>query len=206
MPQGLGNDRACMVRSRAGGGERSRRRRRWGNRAAGAAGGRGPPPRAGYVWAPGYWRRSGQRYVWIDGRWVRERRGYQSVPEQWVAVGPRWHFGTLGPAQRPGWLRTSLANPLLRNPGEGCALRQAPSRTETVASLGQWPAATVPQGVSLCRRSQSALPNRANRRRRALGRSLLPRSDHGKLLACQYPLGPLDCLIHLPNGGLTQEI
>jgi hypothetical protein len=51
-----------------------------------------PPPRAGYVWAPGYWRWSGQRYVWVDGRWVHERRGYRWVPEQWVAVGPRWHF------------------------------------------------------------------------------------------------------------------
>ena len=51
-----------------------------------------PPQRAGYVWAPGYWRWNGARYVWVDGRWVHERRGYRWVPEQWVAAGPRWHF------------------------------------------------------------------------------------------------------------------
>jgi hypothetical protein len=51
-----------------------------------------PPPRAGYVWAPGYWRWDGYRYVWLDGHWVRERSGWHWVPDQWVAVGPRWHF------------------------------------------------------------------------------------------------------------------
>jgi len=51
-----------------------------------------PAPRAGYVWAPGYWRWNGARYVWADGRWVHERRGYRWVPEQWVAAGPHWHF------------------------------------------------------------------------------------------------------------------
>ncbi len=51
-----------------------------------------PPPRAGYVWAPGYWRWNGHRHVWVDGRWVHERHGWRWVPDQWVAVGPRWHY------------------------------------------------------------------------------------------------------------------
>ena len=51
-----------------------------------------PPPRHGYVWAPGYWRWSGQRHVWVNGRWVRERHGWHWVPDHWVEAGPRWHF------------------------------------------------------------------------------------------------------------------
>jgi hypothetical protein len=42
-----------------------------------------PPPRAGFVWAPGYWRWDGGRHVWVDGHWMRERRGSHWQPEHW---------------------------------------------------------------------------------------------------------------------------
>lgn len=51
-----------------------------------------PAPRAGYVWAPGYWRWNGYRYVWVDGRWVHARHGYRWVPDKWVRAGPNWHY------------------------------------------------------------------------------------------------------------------
>jgi hypothetical protein len=61
-----------------------------------------PPPRAGYVWAPGYWRWDGRwhRHVWMPGRWVRVHPGYRYRPATWVR-GPhgRWHF------RAGGWYR-----------------------------------------------------------------------------------------------------
>src|SRR5262249_21456001 len=42
-----------------------------------------PAPRAGYVWAPGYYRYEGSRYVWTTGRWMAERPGYRWVPDRW---------------------------------------------------------------------------------------------------------------------------
>ena len=51
-----------------------------------------PPPRAGFVWAPGYWRWNGRAHVWHDGYWVRERRGYHWVPDAWVGNGPHYHY------------------------------------------------------------------------------------------------------------------
>ena len=51
-----------------------------------------PAPRAGYVWAPGYWRWDRGRHVWVKGYWVRERRGYHWVPHRWKERGKRWHF------------------------------------------------------------------------------------------------------------------
>ncbi len=50
-----------------------------------------PPPRAGYVWAPGYWEYRDGAHVWVGGRWVGERRGYRWVPDRWEQHGPRWH-------------------------------------------------------------------------------------------------------------------
>jgi hypothetical protein len=35
-----------------------------------------PAAREGYVWAPGYWSRDGDRQVWISGRWVYDRDYY----------------------------------------------------------------------------------------------------------------------------------
>lgn len=51
-----------------------------------------PPPRAGFVWAPGYWEYRGGAHVWVPGRWIGERRGFHWVPERWEARGPRWHL------------------------------------------------------------------------------------------------------------------
>lgn len=51
-----------------------------------------PPPRAGYIWAPGYWRWEGHRHVWVDGYWVRARPGWRYEPAVWVRRGPNWHF------------------------------------------------------------------------------------------------------------------
>jgi hypothetical protein len=58
-----------------------------------------PPPRAGFVWAPGYWNWDGHRHVWHEGYWVRERHGYHWVPDAWVSRGPHYHF------QRGHWER-----------------------------------------------------------------------------------------------------
>ena len=55
-----------------------------------------PAPRAGYVWAPGYWRWDGGRHVWAPGRFVAERPGYRYVPDRWeryVENGhERWRY------------------------------------------------------------------------------------------------------------------
>jgi hypothetical protein len=55
-----------------------------------------PAPRAGYVWAPGYWRLAHNQYVWAPGRWVVTRPGYRYVPETWERVVVRgrdqWRF------------------------------------------------------------------------------------------------------------------
>jgi hypothetical protein len=42
-----------------------------------------PAPRAGYVWAPGYWQWEGSRHVWAPGHWIAERQGYRWVPDHW---------------------------------------------------------------------------------------------------------------------------
>ena len=49
-----------------------------------------PPPRAGYVWAPGYWNYQNNRHVWVDGRYMRERRGYHYVEPAWNRDGERY--------------------------------------------------------------------------------------------------------------------
>lgn len=54
-----------------------------------------PPPRAGYVWAPGYWvwNPRMRRHVWMGGHWMRVHPGYRYMPARWHQ-GPhgRWHF------------------------------------------------------------------------------------------------------------------
>lgn len=35
-----------------------------------------PAPRAGYIWAPGYWNARNNRHYWQAGHWERERKGY----------------------------------------------------------------------------------------------------------------------------------
>ena len=49
-----------------------------------------PAPRAGYVWAPGFWRWEGSRHVWAPGHWMAERPGYRWVPDHWNHVGNGW--------------------------------------------------------------------------------------------------------------------
>ena len=51
-----------------------------------------PEPRAGYVWAPGYWAWRGHEHVWVAGHWIHERRGYHWVPDTWVGDGPHCHY------------------------------------------------------------------------------------------------------------------
>ena len=51
-----------------------------------------PPPRAGYVWAPGYWGWNGHRHAWHRGYWVHERRGYVWAPNHWEHRGDRWYM------------------------------------------------------------------------------------------------------------------
>ena len=51
-----------------------------------------PAPRAGWVWAPGYWAWRGRAHAWIPGHWVRARRGYHWVADVWVHEGPRWMY------------------------------------------------------------------------------------------------------------------
>jgi hypothetical protein len=51
-----------------------------------------PGPRAGYVWAPGYYRWSGNRHVWVRGYWVRERPHHHWVAHNWEQRGDRWAF------------------------------------------------------------------------------------------------------------------
>jgi hypothetical protein len=51
-----------------------------------------PPPRAGFVWAPGYYRWDGHQHVWVDGRWLRERHGMHWVPEHWDERHGHYHF------------------------------------------------------------------------------------------------------------------
>ena len=51
-----------------------------------------PSARAGYVWAPGYWRWNGRDHIWVDGTWMRERQGERWVPAHWEERGDRWHF------------------------------------------------------------------------------------------------------------------
>jgi hypothetical protein len=44
-----------------------------------------PVPRlpSGYVWAPGYWRYSGNNYEWVRGHTIREREGYSWVADHY---------------------------------------------------------------------------------------------------------------------------
>jgi hypothetical protein len=51
-----------------------------------------PPPRAGYVWAPGYWRWDGGRHVWMGGTWVRARPGYVYHQPHWEHARDGWRM------------------------------------------------------------------------------------------------------------------
>ncbi len=49
-----------------------------------------PAPRAGYVWARGYWRWENNRHVWAPGRWMADRAGYHWVPDRWDRHAGGW--------------------------------------------------------------------------------------------------------------------
>nr|WP_224788874.1 hypothetical protein [Pandoraea terrae] len=53
-----------------------------------------PPPRAGYVWAPGYWAWDdyGHKHKWKRGRWELERPGYAYESPHWERGGGGWVF------------------------------------------------------------------------------------------------------------------
>lgn len=56
-----------------------------------------PAPRAGHVWAPGYWNWDGRRHVWIDGRWVVARDGHDYQRSEWSRDNDGWRL------DRGGW-------------------------------------------------------------------------------------------------------
>jgi hypothetical protein len=51
-----------------------------------------PPPRAGFVWAPGYWSWEGQRHVWVRGDWMAVRPGYVYHQARWERHHDGWHL------------------------------------------------------------------------------------------------------------------
>lgn len=51
-----------------------------------------PPHRAGWVWAPPYWRWTGVDYVWESGLWLRARPGRVYVPAHWTRHRDAWIF------------------------------------------------------------------------------------------------------------------
>jgi len=73
-----------------------------------------PPPRAGYVWAPGFWGWEHGRHVWHDGYWMAARPDADFVPAQWVQVRGGWrfvpgHWEHRGPPGPPGGCPPGLA-------------------------------------------------------------------------------------------------
>ena len=62
-----------------------------------------PAPRAGYVWAPGYYAYRNGHYVWMRGHWERERHGQYWHPGHWVEREGRWVF------VQPGWKHERFA-------------------------------------------------------------------------------------------------
>jgi hypothetical protein len=49
-----------------------------------------PAPRAGFIWAPGYWDWSGGHYHWKRGHWMREHRGQYWHPDRWEQRDGHW--------------------------------------------------------------------------------------------------------------------
>lgn len=60
-----------------------------------------PGPRAGWVWAPGYWRWTAGAYVWIDGAWLAARPGSTYAPAHWDRFPGGWQFVPSGWIRRP---------------------------------------------------------------------------------------------------------
>jgi hypothetical protein len=51
-----------------------------------------PGPRAGYIWAPGFWDYSGSKHVWRGGHWERDRPGQHWHNGGWAQRDGRWHL------------------------------------------------------------------------------------------------------------------
>ena len=53
-----------------------------------------PAPRAGYIWAPGYWRWDEPRreHIWVEGRFIEARPGYRWRSHAWVPRENRYYF------------------------------------------------------------------------------------------------------------------
>jgi hypothetical protein len=51
-----------------------------------------PPPRAGFVWAPGYYNWNGHQHVWVEGRFIAGRPGYHWAPDHWEQHNGRYRF------------------------------------------------------------------------------------------------------------------
>jgi hypothetical protein len=60
-----------------------------------------PAPRAGHVWAPGYWNWEGNRHTWSSGHWEAERQGYQFQRSEWQRDNDGWRLN------RGGWQQVS---------------------------------------------------------------------------------------------------
>ncbi len=50
-----------------------------------------PAPRAGFVWAPGFWDYDGHQHVWRAGHWEHERHGHHWVADSWAQRDGHWH-------------------------------------------------------------------------------------------------------------------
>jgi len=51
-----------------------------------------PAPRAGYVWAPGYWDYgTNHKYGWKKGHWERERKGMAYHADNWEQREGHWY-------------------------------------------------------------------------------------------------------------------
>jgi hypothetical protein len=53
-----------------------------------------PAPRAGFVWAPGFWRwdESRRAHVWVEGRFIEEHPGYRWRADRWVPRERRYYY------------------------------------------------------------------------------------------------------------------
>ena len=56
-----------------------------------------PRPRAGYVWAPGFWNWDGRGHDWRAGHWEQARQGQVYSRPQWVQADNGWRL------QEGGW-------------------------------------------------------------------------------------------------------
>jgi hypothetical protein len=51
-----------------------------------------PAPRAGYVWAPGYWDYQGNHHMWRKGHWEHDRHGQHWSGGRWTQHDGKWYL------------------------------------------------------------------------------------------------------------------